>query len=276
MSVYCDAFPSERLAVGATRRGVGDETAPGATSKVGYFMKFIGNERDLMRQGQQNRRGRGRNHNQNQNPNQGHGGHNHNHGRKPQHQLSKSYESSGPDVKIRGTAQHIAEKYMHLARDAASAGDFIIAENYLQHAEHYNRIIMAAQAAQPQQPQHHNQNGPAQQPYPSTAEQPLHVNGNGGQRVYDERPASPPNGNGFDTSEDALPGFLTQPTPFADNPVKRADRQERPDRPERDDRDAAPRARRRRRPAGGPEGRMPEKANGHAEGGAEGLDDAAD
>ncbi len=80
-----------------------------------------------MRQGQQNRRGRGRG------------------GRKPQNPLARNYESNGPDVKIRGTAAHIAEKYMSLARDALSSGDIVAAESYLQHAEHYNRIIMAAQ-----------------------------------------------------------------------------------------------------------------------------------
>jgi hypothetical protein len=48
-------------------------------------------------------------------------------------------------VKIRGTAAHIAEKYMSLARDALASGDMVSAESYLQHAEHYNRIIMAAQ-----------------------------------------------------------------------------------------------------------------------------------
>jgi hypothetical protein len=79
-----------------------------------------------MRQGQQNRRNRGRS-------------------RKGQNPLSRNYDSSGPDVKIRGTASHIADKYTALARDALSSGDFIIAENYFQHAEHYNRIIMSAQ-----------------------------------------------------------------------------------------------------------------------------------
>ena len=59
--------------------------------------------------------------------------------------LTKSYESNGPDVKIRGTAQHIAEKYSQLARDAQSSGDPVAAENYFQHAEHYYRIIAAAQ-----------------------------------------------------------------------------------------------------------------------------------
>jgi hypothetical protein len=105
-----------------------------------------------MRQGQQNRRGRGRSNNSNNNSHTH--THSHNNGRKPQNPLSRNYESSGPDVKIRGTAAQVAEKYMALARDASSSGDPVLAENYLQHAEHYNRIIMAAQA-QAMPHQHH-------------------------------------------------------------------------------------------------------------------------
>src|SRR5690606_10778695 len=60
--------------------------------------------------------------------------------------LSRNYESNGPDVRVRGNAAHIAEKYVQLARDAAASGDGVMAENYLQHAEHYFRIISAAQA----------------------------------------------------------------------------------------------------------------------------------
>ncbi len=59
--------------------------------------------------------------------------------------INRVYESNGPDVKVRGTAQHIAEKYMQLGRDALSGGDTIKAESYFQHAEHYLRIIAAAQ-----------------------------------------------------------------------------------------------------------------------------------
>jgi hypothetical protein len=62
-----------------------------------------------------------------------------------QNPLSRMYESNGPDVKIRGTASHIAEKYLQLARDAQSSGDPVAAENYYQHAEHYFRLIAAAQ-----------------------------------------------------------------------------------------------------------------------------------
>ncbi|AYM83952.1 DUF4167 domain-containing protein [Agrobacterium tumefaciens] len=95
-----------------------------------------------MRPGQQNKRGRGRGSNNNNNG----GGNNNNFNRKGGNPLTRTYDSSGPDVKIRGTAQHIAEKYAALARDAQSSGDRVIAENYLQHAEHYNRIIASAQA----------------------------------------------------------------------------------------------------------------------------------
>src|SRR6185503_3222785 len=84
----------------------------------------------------QNRRSRGRNNN-----------------RKGPNPLTRSYESNGPDVKVRGTALHVAEKYMQLARDAQSSGDRVQAESYLQHAEHYYRIVSAAQAQNPQQPQ---------------------------------------------------------------------------------------------------------------------------
>jgi hypothetical protein len=82
-----------------------------------------------MRNGQ-NKRMRGRNRK---------GGHHH------QNPLSRMYESNGQDVKIRGTASHIAEKYLQLARDAQSSGDPIASENYYQHAEHYFRLIAAAQ-----------------------------------------------------------------------------------------------------------------------------------
>jgi Domain of unknown function (DUF4167) len=75
---------------------------------------------------QQNKRMRGRN-------------------RKSHNPLTRVYESNGPDVKIRGTASHIAEKYLQLARDAQSSGDPVSAENYHQHAEHYFRLIAAAQ-----------------------------------------------------------------------------------------------------------------------------------
>jgi hypothetical protein len=81
---------------------------------------------------------------------------NNNNNRRGPNPLNRNYESNGPDVKIRGSAQQIAEKYAALARDAMSSGDRVMAENYLQHAEHYNRIIAAAQAQMPIQHQQQN------------------------------------------------------------------------------------------------------------------------
>ena len=75
---------------------------------------------------------------------------NNNNNRRGPNPLTRSYESNGPDVKVRGTAQNVADKYLQLARDAHSSGDRVMAENYLQHAEHYNRIIATAMAQQQQ------------------------------------------------------------------------------------------------------------------------------
>src|SRR6478609_6505290 len=86
--------------------------------------------------------------NQNNNKNRQRGRNNNNGGRKHVNPLSRNFESNGPDVKVRGNAAHVAEKYLQLARDAQSSGDPVLAENYLQHAEHYFRIVAAAQQAQ--------------------------------------------------------------------------------------------------------------------------------
>ena len=80
--------------------------------------------------------------------------------------IHRTIDSNGPDVKIRGNANHIYEKYLQLARDANSSGDRVMAENYLQHAEHYYRLIMAYQAhLQQQQGQHHQGQQQHGQPY---------------------------------------------------------------------------------------------------------------
>lgn len=104
---------------------------------------------------------------------------------------NRTYDSSGPEVKIRGSAAHVYEKYLQLARDANSSGDRVMAENYLQHAEHYYRIMAAAAAQQAQyqaqqaalnaqqhgaQPQPQGQGG---QPQPGP-QQPQHQNGSSG------------------------------------------------------------------------------------------------
>lgn len=85
-----------------------------------------------MRHGTSNRRSRNR-------PHGGGGG-----GHRPQGggpNRAQVFDSNGPEVRIRGTAYQIQEKYMALAKDAASSGDSVLAESYLQHAEHYQRVI---------------------------------------------------------------------------------------------------------------------------------------
>lgn len=62
--------------------------------------------------------------------------------------VNRALDSNGPDVRIRGTANQIYDKYLALARDASSSGDRVKAENYLQHAEHYFRVIRSMQPPQ--------------------------------------------------------------------------------------------------------------------------------
>ena len=86
-----------------------------------------------MRQPQNAKRGRGRGR-------RGNGNNHHNH----VPNRNTSYESNGPDVKLRGNAQQLHEKYMTLAHDAASAGERISAEAFTQFADHYFRLHQAA------------------------------------------------------------------------------------------------------------------------------------
>lgn len=62
---------------------------------------------------------------------------------KPQKKNNKMkvFDSNGPDARIRGTAWQVTEKYEALAKDAETSGNYVLAENYRQHAEHYQRII---------------------------------------------------------------------------------------------------------------------------------------
>ncbi len=63
------------------------------------------------------------------------------------------FDSTGPDMRLRGTAQQLFEKYLQLGRDATSGGDRVMAEGYFQHAEHYFRILNAMSQAQQPVPQ---------------------------------------------------------------------------------------------------------------------------
>lgn len=165
--------------------------------------------------------------------------------RKGPNPLTRSFESNGPDVKIRGTAQHVAEKYLQLARDAQSSGDTIMAERLLQHAEHYFRLIAAAQSAQQQTRDGYGRQEadadigededdqgslpdrfaplaerlpppPAYQPQPYQAQQPP------AQTYFAPQPQ---------------PHIAQQPQPFEERPIGEPRQHDRPPRPERGFRD---------------------------------------
>jgi Domain of unknown function (DUF4167) len=133
-----------------------------------------------MRNGQ-NKRMRGRNNNR----------------RGGQNPLTRVYESNGPDVKIRGTASTVADKYMQLARDAQSSGDPVAAENYYQHAEHYFRLIAAVQEQFRQSNPYYRENEPREQSYEDSEddgnEQPGAAASDGGygQREQQQQPYPP-------------------------------------------------------------------------------------
>ena len=175
-----------------------------------------------MRPGQQNNNG-SNNNNNNKNRQRGRNNNN-NGGRKHLNPLSRNYESNGPDVKVRGNAAHITEKYVQLARDAHASGDSVMAENYLQHAEHYFRIVAAAQ---PQGMQRTDQFG---QDY------------DGNDQDGDDGDGQ---GEGMEQTRFDDPQFRTNVSQNNDRqnnerqndrPNNRDDRQPRDDRPQRDDR----------------------------------------
>ena len=92
-----------------------------------------------MKQGSNQRRSRGRN------PNSGGGGNNNNNSGGRRGGRNQNFDSNGPEVKVRGSAQQVLDKYLQLARDAQSSGDRVKAEGYLQYAEHYYRIVNVEQ-----------------------------------------------------------------------------------------------------------------------------------
>jgi len=102
------------------------------------------------------------------------------------------FDSNGPDLRVRGTAQQLFEKYLQLGRDATGTGDRILAEAYFQHAEHYFRILNAmAQAAQQNQAERQERNTQRQRAYSESDERraPEGVSEDAGQPEIAEQPA---------------------------------------------------------------------------------------
>jgi hypothetical protein len=97
---------------------------------------------------------------------------------------NQTFDSNGPEVRVRGNAHQVLEKYLALARDAQAAGDRIAAENYFQHAEHYFRIINAngegnGRHRQQARPEAGDQSQPQAQSPSSTATGPAQPAPNG-------------------------------------------------------------------------------------------------
>ncbi|GAB5429301.1 MAG: hypothetical protein Devi2KO_27600 [Devosia indica] len=180
--------------------------------------------------------------NQNKNRQRGRNG-----GRKHVNPLSRNYESNGPDVKVRGNASHVAEKYMQLARDAQSSGDSVMAENYLQHAEHYFRIVSSAQQAM---------NGPRDGQ--SQDENEFEDDGNDvNSRFSSPQPPQPAQQNNDGESEQAPATAEAGDKPGEDTAAASAEGES--DQPARKPRERRPR---RRRNAGGEAGAAPADASG--------------
>lgn len=120
---------------------------------------------------------------------------------------AQTYDSSGPDVRIRGNAYQVLEKYLALARDATAAGDRIAAENFYQHAEHYFRMINANSDGHHRPPMGQpHQGGQPQQPQQM---QPPHNSQPHGMVAHEGQPAGAEPGSG--------PQPLTAP-PYTSNP----------------------------------------------------------
>jgi hypothetical protein len=128
---------------------------------------------------------------------------NQNRGPRPPHR-SQTFDSNGPNVKIRGNAYQVFERYLALAREAQSSGDRIAAENFYQHAEHYFRVMNANGEA--------FQNQQRQQQMPADGDPP--IEGEGEQQPEEAQfiqvqPAPPPPPPPPMPDEDQLPPFIT-------------------------------------------------------------------
>jgi hypothetical protein len=148
--------------------------------------------------------------------------------RSHQNVRTATFESNGADNKVKGTAAQVLEKYQALARDALSSGDRIMAENYLQHAEHYFRLLNPHLANDERPPEGREGEGreqalnqqPHQQPQPGDESQPR----NGG-AALNEGPV--------EAATDATEEPVEAATDATEEPVEAAtDATEKPDEPE--------------------------------------------
>ncbi len=152
-----------------------------------------------MRQNQGSKRSRGRNQNRRTGPTR-----------------NQTFDSNGPSVRIRGNASQVHEKYIAMAQDASSAGDSISSENYLQHAEHYYRILAvqreeaeARASSQQQSPRNNNNNG-------NNNGRPPRAEGSNETTDQSADGQNQPSVEADDTDDtDEMPAFVTKKVPEA-------------------------------------------------------------
>ncbi|MGM0585054.1 MAG: DUF4167 domain-containing protein [Pseudomonadota bacterium] len=133
--------------------------------------------------------------------------------------INRVFESAGPEGKVRGTPQQIIDKYEQLARDAQTSGDRVTAENFLQHAEHYARILSSAQAEMQAKRDEQQQQQPPQQQQPQQQQHQGRKDG-GEQPQHEGREGQPGGGDSgqgggletFDTREEGSPLVTTPET----------------------------------------------------------------
>lgn len=121
--------------------------------------------------------------------------------------INRVFDSSGPEGRVRGTPQQIIDKYQSLASDALLSGDRIAHENFLQHSEHYSRLLVTAQRevdakkeAQHQQQQHQQKQAPVATSQLDANEQPV-IEASPNQEVF---PGKSDNSAKGETSESAM------------------------------------------------------------------------
>ena len=126
------------------------------------------------------------------------------------------FDSSGPDLRIRGTAQQLSEKYLQLGRDAMSSADRVMAESYFQHAEHYFRILNAMNQAVQMQGQTNGAGGGQRRP-------PVERAGSGGEQQSPGHQGSGLQGAAPDDDEDDAPMPQTPAVATAESPAEARD-----------------------------------------------------
>ncbi len=133
-------------------------------------------------------------------------------GRKPMGNVqNRVYESAGPEGKVRGTPQQIIEKYMLLARDAQTSGDRVIAENFLQHAEHYIRLLNASQPPGEERRPAQNFGMQSRADYDDIEDQEEDAAAEAEERATEERAAEARNGDGRNAEGRSAEGRNAEP-----------------------------------------------------------------